>query len=180
MPAAVLGQLGVLYDLDEVIFLGAHQTGRSTVFFTRKEVGLDNLEKLRAASGLRIGAQSVGHGTYYVSRLFAFVFGLKEARWVTGYSGPESDIAILNGETDARGSAVDQIISSRPDWVEKNLMHFHAIYEVPKGQKHPHPRFGQLPEFGSFAQIRQRAKSLGLIPRHSKRFPSDRLAAKNA
>ena len=162
VPAAVLGQLGVLYDLDEVIFLGAHQTGRSTVFFTRKEVGLDNLEKLRAASGLRIGAQSVGHGTYYVSRLFAFVFGLKEARWVTGYSGPESDIAILNGETDARGSAVDQIISSRPDWVEKNLMHFHAIYEVPKGQKHPHPRFGQLPEFGSFAKSDRERKVLDL------------------
>ena len=34
VPAAVLGQLGVLYDLDEAIFLGAHQTGRSTVFFT--------------------------------------------------------------------------------------------------------------------------------------------------
>jgi putative tricarboxylic transport membrane protein len=162
VPAAVLGQLGVLYDLDEAIFLGTHQTGRSTVFFTRKELGLDNLEKLRSASGLRIGAQSVGHGTYYVARLFAFVFGLKEPRWVTGYSGPESDVAILNGEVDARGSAVDQIISSRPDWMEKNLMHFHAIYEVPKGQKHPHPRFGQLPEFSSFAKSDTERKVLDL------------------
>ena len=51
VPAAVLGQPGVLYDLDEVIFLGAHQTGRTTVFFTRKEIGLDSLDKLRAASG---------------------------------------------------------------------------------------------------------------------------------
>jgi tripartite-type tricarboxylate transporter receptor subunit TctC len=162
VPAAILGQTGVLYDLDEVIFLGAHQTGRSTVFFTRKEVGLDSFEKLRAASGLRIGAQTVGHGSYYVARLFAFVFGLKEPKWVTGYSGPESDVAILNGEIDGRASAVDQIISSRPDWLEKGLMHFHAIYEVPKGQKHSHPRFGQLPEFSTFAKSETERKVLDL------------------
>jgi tripartite-type tricarboxylate transporter receptor subunit TctC len=162
VPAAVLGQMGVLYDLDEVIFLGAHQTGRTTVFFTRKEVGLDSLEKLRSASGLRIGAQTVGHGSYYVARLFAFVFGLKEPKWVTGYSGPESDVAILTGEIDSRASAVDQIISSRPDWVEKGLMHFHAIYQVPKGQKHSHPRFGQLPEFSTFAKSDRERKVLDL------------------
>jgi tripartite-type tricarboxylate transporter receptor subunit TctC len=162
VPAAVLGQMGVLYDLDEVIFLGAHQTGRTTVFFTRKEVGLDSIEKLRSSSGLRVGAQTVGHGSYYVARLFAFVFGLKEPRWVTGYSGPESDVAILNGEIDSRASAVDQIISSRPDWLDKNLMHFHAIYEVPKGQKHSHPRFGQLPEFSSFAKSDRERKVLDL------------------
>jgi tripartite-type tricarboxylate transporter receptor subunit TctC len=162
VPAAVLGQVGVLYDLDEAIFLGAHQTGRSTVFFTRKEVGLDNLEKLGSASGLRIGAQTVGHGSYYVARLFAFVFGLKEPKWVTGYSGPESDVAILNGEIDGRASAVDQIIASRPDWLEKNLMHFHAIYEVPKGQKHSHPRFAQLPEFATFAKSDRERKVLDL------------------
>jgi hypothetical protein len=57
---------------------------------------------------------------------------------------------------------VDQIIASRPEWVEKGLMHFHAIYEVPKGQKHPHPRFGQLPEFGSFAKSDRERKVLDL------------------
>src|SRR5262245_19111084 len=36
VPAAVLGQPGVLYDLKEVIFLGAHQTGRPTVFLRAK------------------------------------------------------------------------------------------------------------------------------------------------
>jgi tripartite-type tricarboxylate transporter receptor subunit TctC len=162
VPAAVLGQMGVLYDLDEVIFLGAHQTGRSTVFFTRRELGLDSLEKLRSASGLRIGAQTVGHGSYYVARLFAFVFGLKEPKWVTGYSGPESDVAIQNGEIDSRASAIDQIISSRPDWVEKGLMHFHAIYAVPNGYKHPHPRFSQLPEFSTFARSETERKVLDL------------------
>jgi len=162
VPAAVLGQMGVLYDLKEAIFLGAHQTGRSTVFFTRKELGLDNLEKLRSSSGLRVGAQAVGHGGYYVARLFAYVFGLREPKWVTGYNGPESDIAILTGEVDSRASAIDQILATRPDWVDKGLMHFHAIYEVPKGQHHPHPRFAQLPDFSAFAKSERERKILEL------------------
>jgi tripartite-type tricarboxylate transporter receptor subunit TctC len=162
VPAAVLGQAGVLYDLKEVIFLGAHQTGRSTAFFTRRELGLDNLEKLRSASGLRIGAQAVGHGTYYVARLFAYVFGLREPKWVTGYSGPESDIAILNGEIDSRAAAIDQILASRSDWVDKGLMHFHSIYEVPKGLHHSHPRFAQLPDFSAFAKSERERKVLDL------------------
>jgi tripartite-type tricarboxylate transporter receptor subunit TctC len=162
VPAAVLGQAGVLYDLKEVIFLGAHQTGRSTAFFTRRELGLDNLEKLRTASGLRVGAQAVGHGTYYVARLFAYVVGLREPKWVTGYSGPESDIAILNGEIDSRAAAIDQILASRSEWVDKGLMHFHSIYEVPKGQHHSHPRFAQLPDFSAFAKSERERKVLDL------------------
>jgi len=162
VPAALLGQVGVLYDLKEAIFLGAHQTGRSTAFFTRRELGLDNLEKLRSASGLRVGAQAVGHGGYYVARLFAYVFGLREPKWVTGYNGPESDIAITTGEIDSRASAIDQILASRLDWVDKGLMHFHAIYEVPKGQHHPHPRFAQLPDFGAFAKSERERKVLDL------------------
>ena len=152
VPAAVFGQPGALYNLNEMIFLGAHQTGRPTVFFTRKELGLDSLDKLRTYSGLRIGAQAVGHGTYYVTRLFAYVFGLREPKWVTGYSGPESDIAIMNGEIDSRGAAAHQIITSRSDWVEKDLMHFHAIYEIPRGNGHPHPLFARLPEYSTFAK----------------------------
>ena len=162
VPAAVLGQPGVFYDLNEVIFLGAHQSGRPSVFFTRKELGLDSLEKLRAASGLRIGAQAVGHSTYYTARIFAYLFGLREPRWVTGYSGPESDIAVMSGEIDARDTAISQLVESRPDWVEKNLMHFHAVFEVPKGQGHPHPRFAQLPEFSNFAKSERERKLVEL------------------
>ena len=161
VPAAVLGQMGVLYDLKEAIFLGAHQTGRSTTFFTRKELGLDNLEKLRAASGLRVGAQAVGHGGYYVARLFAYVFGLKEPKWVTGYNGPESDIAITTGEIDSRASAIDQILASRLDWVDKGLMHFHAIYECPKVSTILMRDLLNSPTF-AFCQSRESARSRSL------------------
>ena len=36
VPAAVLGQMGVLYDLKEAIFLGAHQTGRTRLSLPAK------------------------------------------------------------------------------------------------------------------------------------------------
>ena len=58
---------GVLYDLKEAIFLGAHQTGRSTTSLPAK-TGSGYLEKLRAAYGLRVGAQR-GHGGYYSATL---------------------------------------------------------------------------------------------------------------
>ena len=42
------------------------------VFLTRKEAGLNSLEKLRGATGVRIGAQEVGHDIYITGRLFAY------------------------------------------------------------------------------------------------------------
>jgi tripartite-type tricarboxylate transporter receptor subunit TctC len=60
----VLGLAGSNYDLDKLIYLGSTDSGNPTAFVTRKDAGLDSLEKLRAATGLRIGAHSVGHITY--------------------------------------------------------------------------------------------------------------------
>src|SRR4029450_10920810 len=37
---------------------------------------------------------------------------------------------------------------------------FHAILEVPKGDKHPHPRFAQLPEIESLAKTEKERKLL--------------------
>ena len=39
-------------------------------------------------------------------------------------------------------------------------MDFHAILAVPKGEKHPHPRFAQLPEIESFAKTDKEKKLL--------------------
>jgi hypothetical protein len=64
VPAAVLGETGVLYDLDKLIYLGSANTGVISVFLTRREAGLDSVDKLRSPPGLRIGAQSVGHIIY--------------------------------------------------------------------------------------------------------------------
>jgi putative tricarboxylic transport membrane protein len=58
VASAVLGEKGVRYDLDKPIFLGSPYSSTHYFFLTRRVVGLTTLAKLRAATGVRIGAQS--------------------------------------------------------------------------------------------------------------------------
>jgi tripartite-type tricarboxylate transporter receptor subunit TctC len=147
----ILGESGVLYDIDKVSYLGTSYSGGYHIFFTRKEAGLDNLEKLRAASGLKIGSQSVGHLIYISGRMFAYLIGLKQPRFVTGYTSPELDVAIETGEIDTRSTVADALLHEKPQWVDKALMNFHGLIEIPKGRKHAHPRFAELPDIETFA-----------------------------
>jgi tripartite-type tricarboxylate transporter receptor subunit TctC len=146
---AVLGATGVQYDLDKFNYLGTPDSAQHYIFMTSRKAGLTSLEKLRAASGVRIGAQSVGHPVYTVGRLFAYYLGLKEPRFVTGYTGPEIDIALMGGEIDARAGTGETIVLRSPEWLEKGLVDIHAGIEIPKGNRHPH--YAQLPELESLA-----------------------------
>jgi tripartite-type tricarboxylate transporter receptor subunit TctC len=157
---AVLGEPGVQYDLDKFIYLGTPNSASHYVFLTKREAGFSNLEKLRAATGVRIGAQSVGHDIYMNGRMFAWILSLKDPKFVTGYSGPEVDAALMRGEIDARANIADTIAQRTPDWIEKRLVDFHAIIEIPKGDKHP--RFAQLPEMESFAKSDRERKVIAL------------------
>ncbi len=147
---SILGESGVLYDIDKVIYLGTSYSGGYHVFLTRKEAGLDTLEKLRAASGVRIGAQSVGHLIYISGRMFSYLIGLKQPKFVTGYDARELDIAIEKGEIDGRSTVADSMLHENREWVDKGLMNFHGIIEIPKGRKHTHPRFAKLPDIETF------------------------------
>ena len=118
------------------------------------------MEKLRSASGIRIGARPVGHSAYIGSRLFAYFLGLKEPKFIPGYGAPELDTALLRGEVDGRANTATSVWLRNPDWVEKGLMDFHAILEAPKGLKHA--RFGHLPEIESFAKSEKESRLLGL------------------
>jgi hypothetical protein len=119
------------------------------------------VDKLRAASGVRIGAQTVGHANYMTGRLFAHLIGVKELRFVTGYSDTELDAAMQQGEIDGRVRNADAIVGRFPHWIEQRLVDIHAIINVPVEAKHPH--FGYLPELGSFAQSREERELLRLL-----------------
>jgi tripartite-type tricarboxylate transporter receptor subunit TctC len=160
---AILGEPGVQYDVDKIIYLGSGNSKTSYVFATRREVGLDSMEKLLGATGVRIGAQSVGHDIYINGRLFAWLLGLKDAKFVTGYSGPEVDIAMMRGEVDARANVSDTVVKRNPDWIEKALVHFHAIIEIPKGFRNPHPVFARLPELEAFTKSDAERKVLAMF-----------------
>jgi tripartite-type tricarboxylate transporter receptor subunit TctC len=156
VSSAILDETGVLYDLDKFFYLGSPFSSHHAIFVTRKEAGLSSIEKLRAADGLRIGGQSVGFSTYIEGRLFAYLLGLKSPRFVTGYGGAELDPALMRGEIDARATSADTVLYRNPDWLEKGLVNFHAIIEVPKGEKHPN--FAQVPELESFAKSERERK----------------------
>lgn len=160
LSTAVLGGAGVKYDPQKFFYLGAPDGGGQFLFYTRKEAGISSVERLRATPGLRIGAQSVGHSNYNIARLLAYLLGLKEARFVTGYSSPEIDVALLRGEVDARFNQADSVLLRNPDWVEKGLMDWHIVLEIPKGVKHP--RFGHLPELETFARSEKERKLVAL------------------
>jgi tripartite-type tricarboxylate transporter receptor subunit TctC len=150
IPAAVVGETGVLYEIDKLIYLGTPYSGHPHIFISRREAGLDTLEKLRSTPGLRLGAQSVGHTIYYTGSMFTYLIGLREPKSVIGYSGPELDAAFLQGEVDVRSNHPDNPL--RQGWLEKGLVDVHAIIEVPKGQKHSHIRYAALPDLEAFAK----------------------------
>jgi len=160
VAAAVLGQKGVLYDLDKFFYLGSPFRSHVAVFVTRKEAGLDSIEKLRATPGIRVGGQSVGFSVYNEARIFAYILALKDPRFVTGYSGTELDVALERGEVDARSSAADSMVKRNREWLEKKLIDSHATIEVPKGEKHP--QFANVPELETFAKNDTERKVMAL------------------
>ncbi|HEY7322031.1 MAG TPA: hypothetical protein VIE89_31075 [Candidatus Binatia bacterium] len=157
----ILGLPGSNYDLDKFIYLGSTDSGDPYIFYSKASLGLDNLEKLRAASGLRIGAHAVGHPVYVAGRLAAYLLDLKEPRFVTGFTGPEIYIAITRGELDAHGTGAARFVIEQPEWIEKKLVHFHATLTVPKGRHHP--VFAQVPEYGSFVKSDKERKLLDMF-----------------
>ena len=149
---AVLGESGVLYDIDKFFYLGSPYSTYHSVFISRKEAGFSSLEKLRAASGIKVGAQSVGFSTYNEGRLFAYLLGLKDPKFIAAYGGAELDPALARGEIDARATGPDTLLQRNREWLDKGLVEIHAIMETPKGDKHPHPLFNRLPEIETFAK----------------------------
>jgi tripartite-type tricarboxylate transporter receptor subunit TctC len=160
VSSAVLGEPGIQYDLDKFIYLGSPNSESHYVFFTNKKLGLDSMTKLRAYSGLRIGAQNVGHPVYYTGRLFAYLLGLKDPKFISGYSSPELDIALMRNELDALTGVASSVVKQNPEFFEKNLVDFHTILEIPRGDKHP--RFAQLPELDGFANAEKERKLIAL------------------
>ena len=156
----VMKETGVMYDIDKFIYLGTPVSENHNVIYTRRELGLNSLDKLRAATALRLGAQEVGAVAYISARLFGYFLDLKAPRFVTGYNSLEADVALRNGEIDSRSNNVTSVLSRNRDWIDKGVMDFHAIIAVPKDDKPAHPRLAQLPEIESFAKTDRERKLL--------------------
>ena len=158
---AILGEPGVKYDMDRLIYLGSRASAAHFIFMTRKEAGLDNLEKLRSTPGVRLASRSVGASDHVIGRLFAYLLGMREPIFIPGYTGVEIDLALIRGEADATvSSGLDSHIRRNPDGWER-LRDFHVGLEVPKGNTDPRLPT-HLPDIESFARSDRERKLLAL------------------
>src|ERR1044072_9382325 len=119
---AIPGESGVLYDIDKFFYLGSPYSTYHAVFVSRKQAGLSSVEKLQAAPGIRVGAQSVGFSTYNEGRLFAYLLGLKGPKFIAAYGGAELDPALERGEIDARATGPDTLLQRNQEWLAKRLV----------------------------------------------------------
>lgn len=157
----ILGLPGSRYDLDKFIYLGSTDTGDPYVFYTMARAGWDTLAKLQAAKGVRFGAHAVGHPVYVTARMTAYLLGLKEPRFVTGFTGPEIYIGLERGELDAHATGAARFVVEKPEWIEKKQIHLHATLTVPKGRSHP--AFKNLRHLESFAKTDKERKLLAMF-----------------
>jgi len=127
---------------------------------TRKELGLGNIEKLQAHSGLRIGATNMGHTTYTYGRTFAWLLGLKDPRFVLGYASLEVDVALAQGEVDARSNSTAEIVRRNPDVFTKGNVDFIALMKIPREDKEP--SFEHVREIDTFVKTERERRFLAL------------------
>ena len=161
VTTAVLGESGVQYELDKFIWLGATDSAFHYALLTRKELGLTNMEKLLAYSGLKIGATEIGHTTYTFARTFAWVLGLKEPKFVLGYASVEIDVALERGEVDSRSNNTSEVMRRFPDAFKKAPFNILAIFKIPREEKEP--EFDHLPEIDNFVKSERERRLLTLI-----------------
>ena len=128
---------------------------------TRREAGFSTLEKLRQASGVRFGAQSVGHTVYNVGRIMAWLLGMKDIRDVTGFSTPERDVALLRGEIDAIAATDEGLVTRKADWWKRDWSI--SMSSLPFRERAKHPRFLYLPEIDGFAKTERERKILTMF-----------------
>jgi hypothetical protein len=159
LPGPILGLPGSNYDIDKFIYIGSTETGNPYALFTRKAAGLDSVDKLRNARGVRVGAHSVGHSVYITARMFAHFMDFKEPRFVVGFNDPEMDVAMNNGELDARTSGnidIDSVFKDLGDQVQ-----FHATISNPRGRFDS--RLPGLADLDSFAKNERERRVIDLF-----------------
>lgn len=161
VTSAVLGESGVQYDLDKLIWLGATDSAFHYALLVRKELGLASLDKLQAYSGLKIGATSIGHTTYTFGRSFSWLLGLKDVKFVLGFASLELDLAIERGEVDSRSNNTSEVLRRYPDAFKKAPFNILATFKIPREDKDP--EFDHLPEIDNFAKSERERRLLTLI-----------------
>jgi len=76
------------------IYLGTPESENHAVIYTRTELGLDNLEKLKAKPGIRIGDRLSVILPTLRGGFLRISCDMKEPKFIVGYTSPEVDLAL--------------------------------------------------------------------------------------
>ena len=98
------------------------------------------------------------------------MIGLNDPKFVTGYTGPQLDIAITRREIDARVTTGETMLVRSREWLDKGMVDILAGIEIPKGKKTA--RFAGVPELETFARSEREKKLVEM-------FRAFRLAGQN-
>ena len=146
----LLGESGVMYNIDKFFYLGSPYSVYHPVFFSRKQAGLDSLAKLRAASGVRVGGQSVGFSSYIEGRPVQLRSRSQRPKIRHGLRPALSSTRRCCAARSMRARRAPTVLCLTPEWLKGGVVDFHTIINIPKGEKHP--QFGHLPELESLAR----------------------------
>ena len=130
----ILGLAGSQYDIDKLIYLGSTESGDPYVFVSRKESGLDSLEKLRARQGTqnrRPGRRPPDLRQRPHVRLSARLERTRDGRRLRRPGNRCRPCARAKWMSRANGA--DSIFQRSRDGQEINLLIFHASITIPKG-----------------------------------------------
>jgi len=163
LARAIHGHRGVRYKLEDLVLLGAGSPGGATVLSIRPGLKLDTVEKLKAYKGLRFANRSVGHSMYNRDRITAFILGLKDPRWILGYSSGEIRLALGRGEGDAAFGGIAGLLRDSPQWITEGYG-FPIVLSDVRGQgSEAYPGFPQgIPTVSQYADTKSKKNLLQL------------------
>ena len=155
------GEPSVLYDINRLIYLGSPHSHYHWVFMSRRKAVGESGKPCVRPLGLESGAQSIGHSVYIVGRLFAYLIGLKEPKFVVGYSGPELDLGLLQGEFDARINNADTLVTGTRNGWPRESSTFMPLWKFPKGSSTI--TLGVCRKWEQFAKSERERKVLAML-----------------
>ena len=81
---------------------------------------------------------------------------------MVGFSGADMDVGLLQGELDARANSAETVVQRTPDFINKGLMNFHGVAEIPHISVRS-SRLSQLPALHTFARTEKEKRVLAMF-----------------
>lgn len=136
--APLLGDPAAKYKVEEFNWLGtpASYSDNAFFFFIRAALPYKSIDDLRRADP----PINVGNVSGIVIRAMPESLGVK-MKLITGYTGPELNLALQRGELDGLGSSLSGLQNQTPQWLSDGFIRILAQFSRPTR----HPDFPDVP-----------------------------------